>query len=74
MDVFLTDNRGWGVRAAERIARGAFIVEYTGAPAPRDWPLRQPRGGGTQRGPHASAREREVLPLSALLSWPHSLQ
>lgn len=31
MEVFLTDNRGFGVRAAEPIARGTFIVEYTGA-------------------------------------------
>ena len=32
MEVFLTDNRGFGVRAAEPIARGTFVVEYAGAP------------------------------------------
>ena len=30
MDLLLTDNRGWGVRAAEPIPKGAFIVEYAG--------------------------------------------
>jgi SET domain len=30
MKVFLTDNRGWGVRAAQEIKRGSFIVEYAG--------------------------------------------
>ena len=30
MDLFLTDNRGWGVRAAEPLRRGAFICEYAG--------------------------------------------
>ena len=32
MDLFLTENRGWGVRAAAPIPRGAYIVEYAGAP------------------------------------------
>lgn len=32
MEVFLTDNRGHGVRAAEPIARGTFVVEYAGTP------------------------------------------
>ncbi len=31
MDLFLTGNRGWGVKAAAPIPRGAFIVEYAGA-------------------------------------------
>ena len=31
MDLFLTENRGWGVKAAAPIPRGAFIVEYAGA-------------------------------------------
>ncbi len=31
MEVFLTSDRGFGVRAAEPIARGSFVVEYTGA-------------------------------------------
>ena len=32
MDVFLTRNgRGWGVRAAEPIPKGAFVIEYVGA-------------------------------------------
>lgn len=30
MEVFLTSNRGWGVKAGEPITRGAFIVEYAG--------------------------------------------
>ena len=29
-ELFLTDNRGWGVKAAEQIPRGTFIVEYAG--------------------------------------------
>ena len=31
MDLILTENRGWGVKAAAPIPRGAFIVEYAGA-------------------------------------------
>lgn len=31
MDLFLTENRGWGVKAAAPIPRGSFIVEYAGA-------------------------------------------
>lgn len=32
MEVFLTDNgRGWGVRAAQPVKKGDFIVEYAGA-------------------------------------------
>lgn len=30
MDLFLTENRGWGVKAAAPIPKGAFIVEYAG--------------------------------------------
>ena len=30
MDVFLTSSKGWGVRAAENINQGTFIVEYAG--------------------------------------------
>jgi hypothetical protein len=30
MQTFLTANRGWGVRAAEVIPKGTFIVEYAG--------------------------------------------
>ncbi len=30
-ELFLTDNRGWGVKAAEHIPRGTFIVEYAGS-------------------------------------------
>ena len=33
VDVFLTSNRGWGVRAAEPIPKGTFIVEYAGEAA-----------------------------------------
>jgi SET domain-containing protein len=33
MDLFLTENRGWGVKAAAPIPKGAFIVEYAGVPA-----------------------------------------
>ncbi|CAL8463009.1 g2543 [Coccomyxa elongata] len=29
-ELFLTENRGWGVKAAEHIPRGTFIVEYAG--------------------------------------------
>ena len=28
--VFLTTNRGWGVKAAQPISKGTFIVEYAG--------------------------------------------
>ena len=30
MEVFLTRDRGWGVKAAQPIAKGSFIVEYAG--------------------------------------------
>ena len=30
MDLFLTENRGWGVKAAAPIPKGIFIVEYAG--------------------------------------------
>lgn len=30
-ELFLTENRGWGVKAAEHIPRGTFIVEYAGS-------------------------------------------
>eukprot|EP00889_Picochlorum_renovo_P004721 jgi/Picre1/31751/NNA_007102.t1 len=30
MEVFLTSSKGWGVKAAETIPCGTFIVEYTG--------------------------------------------
>ena len=30
VEVFLTTNRGWGVKAAEPIQKGSFIVEYAG--------------------------------------------
>ncbi|KAL0051651.1 hypothetical protein WJX82_011245 [Trebouxia sp. C0006] len=30
VEVFLTTNRGWGVKAAEPIAKGTFIIEYAG--------------------------------------------
>ena len=30
MDLFLTENRGWGVKAAAPIPKGTFIVEYAG--------------------------------------------
>lgn len=30
VEVFLTDNRGWGVKAAETIMKGTFVVEYAG--------------------------------------------
>ena len=33
MDLFQTENRGWGVKAAAPIPKGAFIVEYAGVPA-----------------------------------------
>ena len=33
MDLFLTENRGWGVRAAAPVPRGTFIVEYAGGPS-----------------------------------------
>lgn len=50
MEVFLTDNRGFGVRAAEPIARGTFIVEYTGAAVRR--------ATGAQRLPQRMAAGR----------------
>ena len=28
--MFLTTNRGWGVKAAEPLAKGTFIIEYAG--------------------------------------------
>ena len=31
MDLILTENRGWGVKAAAPIPKGTFIVEYAGA-------------------------------------------
>jgi SET domain-containing protein len=30
MEVYLTPDKGWGVRAAALIPRGTFIVEYAG--------------------------------------------
>ena len=30
VEVFLTGDRGWGVKAAEPIAKGSFVVEYAG--------------------------------------------
>ena len=30
MESFLTENRGWGVRASQPIRKGTFIVEYAG--------------------------------------------
>lgn len=30
VEVFLTGDRGWGVKAAEPVAKGSFIVEYAG--------------------------------------------
>ena len=30
VEVFLTRDRGWGVKAAELVAKGSFIVEYAG--------------------------------------------
>lgn len=30
MEVYLTPDKGWGVRAAAFIPRGTFIVEYAG--------------------------------------------
>ena len=30
VEVFLTTNRGWGVKAAEPLAKGTFIIEYAG--------------------------------------------
>ena len=30
LEVFLTDNRGWGVRAVDMMQRGDFICEYVG--------------------------------------------
>jgi hypothetical protein len=30
MEVFLTEDKGWGVRAAQLIPPGTFIVEYAG--------------------------------------------
>ena len=33
MEVFLTANKGWGVRARSRIPRGTFVVEYAGGRA-----------------------------------------
>ena len=30
MDLILTENRGWGVKAAAPIPKGTFIVEYAG--------------------------------------------
>ncbi|GLI65472.1 hypothetical protein VaNZ11_009009 [Volvox africanus] len=29
-EVFLTENRGWGVRTMEPLSKGAFIIEYAG--------------------------------------------
>lgn len=31
MELYLTEDKGWGVNAAETIKRGTFIVEYAGA-------------------------------------------
>ena len=30
VEVFLTRDRGWGVKAAEPVVKGSFIVEYAG--------------------------------------------
>ena len=30
VEVFLTRDRGWGVKAAEHVPKGSFIVEYAG--------------------------------------------
>lgn len=30
VEVFLTENRGWGVKAAQPISKGTFVVEYAG--------------------------------------------
>ena len=30
MESFLTEGRGWGIKAAEAIQKGTFIVEYAG--------------------------------------------
>lgn len=30
MEVYLTENRGWGARALQPIAQGAFVCEYLG--------------------------------------------
>lgn len=34
MEVFLTPDKGWGVRAAAFVPRGTFIVEYAGEVRP----------------------------------------
>ena len=36
MESFLTENRGWGVRASQPIRKGTFIVEYAGKPVGAD--------------------------------------
>ena len=36
MESFLTENRGWGVRASQPIRKGTFIVEYAGKPVGPD--------------------------------------
>ena len=36
MQSFLTENRGWGVRASQPIRKGTFIVEYAGEPVAAD--------------------------------------
>ncbi len=43
MEVFLTEDKGWGVRARQRIPRGTFIVEYAGG---RWAACRRPRSRG----------------------------
>ena len=36
VESFLTENRGWGVRASQPIQKGTFIVEYAGTPVGAD--------------------------------------
>ena len=34
LELFRTENKGWGVRSWDRIPAGAFVCEFTGAPPP----------------------------------------
>ena len=42
VEVFLTQEKGWGVRAAAPISKGAFVVEYAGGARSRGAALNAP--------------------------------
>lgn len=52
MEVFLTSSKGWGVRAAEDILHGAFIVEYAGEVIPEAEMSRRMEESKAQGHPH----------------------